>query len=88
MTNPVETQICLGSNFLFRTVICCVEPRPPCFMLAKQKRPKVSKPGCPQLTSAICVKWSTFCKSIAISFFIVQLSHPYMTTEKTIALAR
>ncbi|KAF6099369.1 ganglioside induced differentiation associated protein 1 [Phyllostomus discolor] len=30
--------------------------------IAKQKRLKVSKPGCPQLTTTICTKRSTFCK--------------------------
>ena len=29
--------------------------------IAKQKRLQVSKPGCPQLTSAVCIKCSTFC---------------------------
>lgn len=38
--------------------------------IAKQKRLKVSKPGCPQLTSTFCIKYSTFCK---VSLFLEHL---------------
>lgn len=38
--------------------------------IAKQKRLKVSKPGCPQLTSTVCIPCSTFCK---VSLFLGHL---------------
>lgn len=38
--------------------------------IAKQKRLKVSKPGCPQLTSTVCIKCSTFGK---VSLFLEHL---------------
>lgn len=48
--------------------------------IAKQKRLKVSTPGCPQLTSAVSIKCSTFCKvSLFLDHLPLSIASPQCT---------